>query len=667
MNVILEAKEKFDQGNYFSALKLFKEAQKTVGTGFFEYHINKCKEKLGSYQDLDCITSLLLKNKNDDQSGYQALLEYYQGLTQIKSEKAKTYKAPKKPEVWPKGLSLAPLPRSTNDYEWYRAKHIGVDHTESDIGLSIIVPTYNRKRILDITLAALRNQRTEFDFEVIVADDGSGQDILSIVSFYEKQMDIKYVRQPDKGYQLCAIRNLGLRSARYPFVAILDCDMAPNTLWVENYLSELLKNENVALIGPRKYIDTTSILVTDLLDEPNLLSSLPETYSDEVVGRRNSGGKSIDWRLEHFDKTENLRLCNSPFRFFSGGNVAFAKKWLSKAGYFDEDFNQWGGEDNEFGYRLYRAGCFFKSLEGGLAYHQEPEGAENETDRAAGKAITIRQLYDKAPYFYRKLDPIKESTIKSMPLVSIYIPAYNCADTIELCVMSALNQTITDLEVCICDDGSTDETLKVLKEKFGKNPRVRFKSQENGGIGKASNTAVKMCKGYYIGQLDSDDYLEPDAVELCLNEFLKNRNLACVYTTNRNVDPHGTLIKNGYNYPEYSREVFTTAMICHHFRMFTARAWNLTEGFDENILNAVDYDMYLKLSEIGPFKHVNKICYNRVLHGNNTSIKQLRQQKNNHFVVVNKSLKRQGISNYIYSPISQEDHCRKFIFNKSDN
>ncbi|WP_214000004.1 hypothetical protein [Arsukibacterium sp.] len=168
--------------------------------------------------------------------------------------------------------------------------------------------------------------------------------------------------------------------------------------------------------------------------------------------------------------------------------------------------------------------------------------------------------------------------------------------------------------------------------------------------------------GFYIGQLDSDDYLEPDAVEVCLKEFFADRKLACVYTTNRNVNPDGSLIANGYNWPEYSREKLTTAMICHHFRMFTVRAWNLTTGFDEKITNAVDYDMYLKLSEVGPFKHINKICYNRVLHGENTSIKKLGLQKENHFKVVNLSFERQMIKSHKYESLSNnDDACRKYV------
>lgn len=260
------------------------------------------------------------------------------------------------------------------------------------------------------------------------------------------------------------------------------------------------------------------------------------------------------------------------------------------------------------------------------------------------------------------------SALHKRPLVSIYIPAYNCADHIVRCVDSALNQTVVDLEVCICNDGSTDNTLDVLAKHYGQNPRVRVLTQANGGIGPASNTAVRMTRGYYLGQLDSDDYLEPDAVELCLKEFLADRKLACVYTTNRNVNPDGSLIAKGYNWPMYSREKLTTAMIAHHFRMFTARAWHLTEGFDESITNAVDYDMYLKLSEVGPFKHINKISYNRVLHGENTSIRKLDIQKLNHFKVVNKSLRRQSVSDLEYVPLDETNpNCRKYYFHGREN
>ncbi|EPH2494223.1 glycosyltransferase [Escherichia coli] len=684
MSILNQAINLYKNKNYRQALSLFEKVAEIYDVSWVEANIKLCQTALNLSEevdklnrkaviDIDAATKIMCSNAKAislNEVEKNEIISKYREITAKKSERAELKEVEPIPLDWPSDLTLPPLPESTNDYvlagkrkelDDYPRKQLIID------GLSIVIPTYNRAKILAITLACLCNQKTIYDYEVIVADDGSKENIEEIVREFESLLNIKYVRQKDYGYQLCAVRNLGLRAAKYNYVAILDCDMAPNPLWVQSYMELLAVDDNVALIGPRKYIDTSKHTYLDFLSQKSLINEIPEIITNNQVAGKVEQNKSVDWRIEHFKNTDNLRLCNTPFRFFSGGNVAFAKKWLFRAGWFDEEFTHWGGEDNEFGYRLYREGCYFRSVEGAMAYHQEPPGKENETDRAAGKNITVQLLQQKVPYFYRKKEKIESATLKRVPLVSIYIPAYNCSKYIVRCVESALNQTITDLEVCICDDGSTDDTLRILQEHYANHPRVRFISQKNKGIGSASNTAVRLCRGFYIGQLDSDDFLEPDAVELCLDEFRKDLSLACVYTTNRNIDREGNLISNGYNWPIYSREKLTSAMICHHFRMFTARAWNLTEGFNESISNAVDYDMYLKLSEVGPFKHINKICYNRVLHGENTSIKKLDIQKENHFKVVNESLSRLGIKKYKYSPLTNLNECRKYTWEKIEN
>ncbi|MGP6327871.1 glycosyltransferase [Escherichia coli] len=684
MSILNQAINLYKSKNYRQALSLFEKVAEIYDVSWVEANIKLCQTALNLSEevdklnrkaviDIDAATKIMCSNAKAislNEVEKNEIISKYREITAKKSERAELKEVEPIPLDWPSDLTLPPLPESTNDYVWAGKRKELDDYPRKQLiidGLSIVIPTYNRAKILAITLACLCNQKTIYDYEVIVADDGSKENIEEIVREFESLLNIKYVRQKDYGYQLCAVRNLGLRAAKYNYVAILDCDMAPNPLWVQSYMELLAVDDNVALIGPRKYIDTSKHTYLDFLSQKSLINEIPEIITNNQVAGKVEQNKSVDWRIEHFKNTDNLRLCNTPFRFFSGGNVAFAKKWLFRAGWFDEEFTHWGGEDNEFGYRLYREGCYFRSVEGAMAYHQEPPGKENETDRAAGKNITVQLLQQKVPYFYRKKEKIESATLKRVPLVSIYIPAYNCSKYIVRCVESALNQTITDLEVCICDDGSTDDTLRILQEHYANHPRVRFISQKNKGIGSASNTAVRLCRGFYIGQLDSDDFLEPDAVELCLDEFRKDLSLACVYTTNRNIDREGNLISNGYNWPIYSREKLTSAMICHHFRMFTARAWNLTEGFNESISNAVDYDMYLKLSEVGPFKHINKICYNRVLHGENTSIKKLDIQKENHFKVVNESLSRLGIKKYKYSPLTNLNECRKYTWEKIEN
>ena len=95
-------------------------------------------------------------------------------------------------------------------------------------------------------------------------------------------------------------------------------------------------------------------------------------------------------------------------------------------------------------------------------------------------------------------------------------------------VNSALTQTFEDIEVCVAVDGGNDGTLKQLERHFLDNPRVRWVFQENQGIGGASNSAVQLCRGVFIGQLDSDDLLLPEAVEIMLEEIQRDSRLGVV-------------------------------------------------------------------------------------------------------------------------------------------
>lgn len=487
MSILNQAINLYKNKNYRQALSLFEKVAEIYDVSWVEANIKLCQTALNLSEevdklnrkaviDIDAATKIMCSNAKAislNEVEKNEIISKYREITAKKSERAELKEVEPIPLDWPSDLTLPPLPESTNDYVWAGKRKELDDYPRKQLiidGLSIVIPTYNRAKILAITLACLCNQKTIYDYEVIVADDGSKENIEEIVREFESLLNIKYVRQKDYGYQLCAVRNLGLRAAKYNYVAILDCDMAPNPLWVQSYMELLAVDDNVALIGPRKYIDTSKHTYLDFLSQKSLINEIPEIITNNQVAGKVEQNKSVDWRIEHFKNTDNLRLCNTPFRFFSGGNVAFAKKWLFRAGWFDEEFTHWGGEDNEFGYRLYREGCYFRSVEGAMAYHQEPPGKENETDRAAGKNITVQLLQQKVPYFYRKKEKIESATLKRVPLVSIYIPAYNCSKYIVRCVESALNQTITDLEVCICDDGSTDDTLRILQEHYANHP-----------------------------------------------------------------------------------------------------------------------------------------------------------------------------------------------------
>ena len=143
--------------------------------------------------------------------------------------------------------------------------------------------------------------------------------------------------------------------------------------------------------------------------------------------------------------------------------------------------------------------------------HQEPPGGENETDRIEGQLITHKILVEKCPSRYRKYEKNRRYEV---PKVSVFIPAYNCEDFIEDAIYSVINQTYTDLEILVTDDGGTDNTANLVKQMAERDSRIRFFPKSNGGIGSACNHMLSFAKGEYALQLDGDDVLAPDTLSL---------------------------------------------------------------------------------------------------------------------------------------------------------
>ena len=101
--------------------------------------------------------------------------------------------------------------------------------------------------------------------------------------------------------------------------------------------------------------------------------------------------------------------------------------------------------------------------------------------------------------------------------ISIVIPVYNVEKYLMECLDSAVNQTFKDIEIICINDGSTDRSLDILKEYQESDDRIIIFNQENQGPGAARNLGINKSKGKYVYFLDSDDYLELNALEKLYN------------------------------------------------------------------------------------------------------------------------------------------------------
>lgn len=334
------------------------------------------------------------------------------------------------------------------------------------------------------------------------------------------------------------------------------------------------------------------------------------------------------WQRMHtaFRKVETLAFAVRAARFRDLGG-------------FDPRFSSAHFAARELSFRLYNEGCYFLPI---------PVLSGMETHKADGDDKTDKKLFEQL--CSHPWDRKDEGCFES-PKVSLYIPAYRATRFLGRAIDSILSQDYEDLEICVADDGSPDGTLRLL-ESYRDEPRVRWVTGPNGGIGHASNQAIAMTRGIYVGQLDSDDQLTPGAVRR-LAEYLDDHpQVGCVYGSCERVDADGNYLQDEYSWPHFSREKMMLTSIAHHFRMFRRQTWFRTERFRIDIANAVDYDIFLKMSEISQFHHIDEVLYQRRWHGENTSnVNEGTQTRNTH-VVQRRALERLGLDRYwdVYAP-----------------
>ena len=110
-----------------------------------------------------------------------------------------------------------------------------------------------------------------------------------------------------------------------------------------------------------------------------------------------------------------------------------------------------------------------------------------------------------------------------IPKISVIIPVYNTEKYLSRCLDSIVNQTYKNLEIICINDGSTDNSLEILKKYAKKDKRIKVLTQVHAGQSVARNYGLKKVSGYYIGFIDSDDYIDLNYYE-CLYNLIKENN-----------------------------------------------------------------------------------------------------------------------------------------------
>lgn len=232
---------------------------------------------------------------------------------------------------------------------------------------ALIVSTYNRPKALRVCLDSILWQHKLPD-EVIIADDGSGEETLQLIKSYSKNFPIplRHVWQEDKGFQLAKIRNKAIASTDADFIIQIDGDVVLHPYYIEDFLS--VARKGYCILGSRVGLDLP--LSTRIEDTRIIPKIRPWTKGIVQKPARSLYCKIGRYISYNYQKNKSIGY---------GCSMAFWRDDFIKVNGYDEDFVGWGCEDRDLILRMLNAGIpNHKLMLIGIVYHLW----HNENDRS---------------------------------------------------------------------------------------------------------------------------------------------------------------------------------------------------------------------------------------------------------------------------------------------
>lgn len=164
------------------------------------------------------------------------------------------------------------------------------------------------------------------------------------------------------------------------------------------------------------------------------------------------------------------------------------------------------------------------------------------------------------------------------PLVSVIIPVYNVEQYLRQCLDSVVNQTLKDIEIICVNDSSTDNSLAILNEYAARDSRIKVITQPNGGAGAARNNGLSASTGKYLSFLDSDDFFEPDMLELAYEKAEEDKADFVVFQSDQYYTDDDKFVQVAWTLREKEIPPYTPfshrQMTDNIFKVFVGWAWD---------------------------------------------------------------------------------------------
>jgi glycosyltransferase involved in cell wall biosynthesis len=255
-------------------------------------------------------------------------------------------------------------------------------------------------------------------------------------------------------------------------------------------------------------------------------------------------------------------------------------------------------------------------------------------------------------------------------LVSIAVPIHNTARFLPAALDSLLAQDHPHWEALLWDDGSTDGCGDIAADFAARDPRFRVLGNgRNNGVGIAVASALAAASGEFLGVLDSDDLLEPEALSSMLAFMHQHPQLGMAYSQYVEVDEDGAFLAEGKRFQTpYSPQQLLVDFMTYQFRLLRSDAYRAIGGFDAAMGISPDYDLCLRMSEHYPIAHLARPLYRYRMRRDSISQGSRLRQVRASFDAAQRALRRRGLHGqfslslgvrprHVLLPKARDDHA----------
>lgn len=236
------------------------------------------------------------------------------------------------------------------------------------------------------------------------------------------------------------------------------------------------------------------------------------------------------------------------------------------------------------------------------------------------------------------------------PLVSVIIPAYNAEEYIEESLLSIINQTYENIEIIVVDDGSIDDTAKILNKYLDQDDRINIIRTRNQGVAKALNVGVLNSKGSYIARMDADDIAVSNRIEIQVKFLNGNLDIGVVGALAEIINEKGVFINKFSSKPEMHKCLVWSMLFSNPFIHPTVMMRSsITNKLLYRETPSEDYDFWVRAFEITKFHNIQQVLLQYRIHSKQATNKLYNNNNNNEMFKVRQNMYQKfGLKNIEY-------------------